>query len=229
MRAQALWLSILLSAVPFAACAQSGGGEVPVEDRNAFIERCVAETIAEWPGAADQAGTICGSKWELIDATAPLADAVLALTPSPGEALDPPAARGRLEGVDWVDTPDARSFAIGRLGALDVNVAREPEPTVTFAWIAEGEPIPFDLLEALRVRGIQPEMIGCYAFGAGEGGSAYRVDLASRQPIALTINFREAAMATQWASYVVTVAYGGSIPTLTDLRSDGGDWAASCR
>ncbi|MBI5446908.1 MAG: hypothetical protein HY900_37545 [Deltaproteobacteria bacterium] len=107
-------------------------------------------------------------------------------------------------------------------------MARTPARSATISWYKNGEPIPFDVQEALKVRGAELAMIGCLAFGSGEGGRVYRVDAPEKAPFALSISFRNAAVASQSSSYSATADYSGHLPTLAALRRDGGDWSATC-
>ena len=71
-------------------------------------------------------------------------------------------------------------------------------------------------------------MIGCFSFGAAEGGRTYRVAAPGRAPFAVAINFREAAVASQSSSFGATADFSSRVPTLASLKRDGNDWTASC-
>jgi len=223
-------LVTLLSCIPFGIQAQPGSSEAAVrEDQTAFLARCQRETIAQWPDAAPQANSICHSKWDMITATGPLADAVLSLAPAPGATFDATGARSQLKSVRWGAKPEPGFIAAGRLGEFDVSVAQSPAPNVTFSWYKDGEPIPFGLEEALKVRGATLAMIGCLDYGTSEGGRVYRVSARDKAPFALSISFRNAAVASQSSSYSATADYSGRLPTLPDLRRDGSEWSAACQ
>ena len=87
---------------------------------------------------------------------------------------------------------------------------------------------PFDLPEALRTKGAKVTMIGCFAMGAGEGGSAYRIAAPGRTPFAVTISFREAAVASQSSTFGAVADYSARLPTLAVLARGGNEWHASC-
>jgi hypothetical protein len=229
MRWRMVLLLTLLSIIPLGTNAQpGGGGPVVREDQTAYLARCQRETIALYPRAAPQANSICRSRWDMITATGPLADAVLSLAPAPGAAFDPAGARGRLQSVRWGAKPRQGFVASGRLGEIDVGVARTPAPSATFSWFKNGEPIPFDLQEALIVRGAKLAMIGCQNFGAAEGGRVYHVTAPDKAPFGLSISFRSAAVASQSSDYSATADYSGRLPTLAALRRDGSEWSAGC-
>ena len=95
-------------------------------------------------------------------------------------------------------------------------------------WFKEGEPIPFNLEEALRVRGVSLTMIGCLAFGSSEHTRVYHAVTAGKSPVVLSIAARTAAVASQSSDFSVTVEFSGRMPTLASLRADGSEWQAVC-
>ena len=229
MRTRIATLLMPLLCFTSGAHAQPGIGVAAAgEDRSAFNTRCRREILAQSPGAAAQADAICGSKWDMITATGPMGDAVLLLAPPPGATFDPAGARGRLTTVLWSAKPGKDVVASGRLGELEVRVARTPVAGATFDWFKDGTPIPFDLPETLKVRGAKLAMVGCLDFGVGEGGRVYRVTAPGKAPFTLSISFREAAVASQSSSFTATADYGGQLPTLTALRRDGSEWSTAC-
>jgi hypothetical protein len=200
----------------------------PPEDKAAFTARCARETLAQSPGAKAQVNAICGSRWDMVLATAPMADSMMALAPATGAAFDPASAAGRLSAVRWARTPAAGQLKSGSLGELAVGLLGKPAPGASFSWFKNGEPIPFDLEEALRVRGATVAMIGCLNYGAGEGGRVYRVNAPGKAPFALSISFRSAAVASQSSDYTATADFSARLPTLASLRKDGSEWMATC-
>ena len=229
MRTRIAALLMLLYCFPPGALAQPGSNAATTgEDRAAFIVRCRRETVAQSPGAAAQAEAICGSKWDMVTATRPLGDAVLSLAPGPGILFDPAGARGRLTAVRWNTKGAEGSVAVGRLGEIEVRVLQTPVPGATFDWFKDGTPIPFDLPETLKVHGATLAMVGCHDLGASEGGRVYRVTAPGKAPFALSISFREAAVAGQSSSFTATADYSGQLPTLTALRRDGSEWSTTC-
>jgi hypothetical protein len=214
-----MWLT-LVSVASFAA------GQP--EDQAAFTTRCKRETLAQMPNAAAQVDSICGSRWDMVMATAPIADAVLALAPAPGAGFDPVGSAGRLTTVRWAATPVTGQVKSGHLRDVDVGIISKPAPGATFTWFKNGEPIPFDLEEALKVRGATLAMIGCLSYGAGEGGRVYQVNAPGKAPFVLNVAFRSAAVASQSSDYNATAEFGGQPPTLAALRKDGSEWTATC-
>lgn len=179
-------------------------------DRDAYLAQCRRDLIAAYPNARAQADAICASQWDEAVAAGPMAAALLAWAPATGGAFSPAAV-------------DPRS-----LRGLEVSVNRSPAPGVTIRWFRNGEPIPFRLEDALRVRGAELTAIGCMSFGASEGQRVYRVAAPGKAPFALTISYRSAALASQSSDYAAVADYGGRAPTLAALRRDGADWSADC-
>jgi hypothetical protein len=210
------------------AFAQPNSSARLVEDQAAYLARCRSETVARYPNAAPQANSICQSIWSEIVASGPMADAILTAMPRQGVTFDPAAVRGALPSIRWAATPAQGSIASGRLGDIDVSVTRVPAPGLKFMWFKEGEPIPFNLEEALRVRGVSLTMIGCLAFGSAEGTRVYRAVTAGKSAFVLTIAARSAAVASQSSDFSATVDPSGRMPSLASLRADGSDWQASC-
>jgi len=179
-------------------------------DGDAYIAQCRGEFSAAYPNARAQADSICTAQWEEVAAAGPMAGALLAWAPAPGGAFNPSAA-------------DARS-----LRGLEVSVNRPTAPGVTISWFRNGEPIPFRLEDALRVRGAELTPIGCLSFGASEGHRVYRVAAAGKAAFALTISYRSAAVASQSSDFSAIADYSGRTPTLAALRRDGNDWSPAC-
>jgi hypothetical protein len=198
-----------------------------VEDEAAYLARCRQETLVQIPSAKAQVDSICSSKWDMVVETGPIADAVLAFVPESGATFDPKTAPAQVTAVKWgAKKKDYVSF--GRLGDVAVGVVRKPVLGVTFSWFKQGTPIPFDLEGALRVRGVALSMVGCLSYGIGEGSRVYRATAAGKEPFALTIAAREAALASQSSDYSAIADLSGKTPTLATLKGDGSEWAARC-
>lgn len=210
------------------ATAAAAGATARAEDRAAFMTRCKREVVAAYAGAARQADSICGSKWDMVTASNGMVDALLAAAPAAGARFDAAAVRRDLTSVRWRAKADAGQAASGQLRDIAVGLTSTPMPGMSLSWFKNGEPIPFELEEALRVRGASVTMIGCFAMGAAEGGRIWRVAMPGKAPFALTIAFREAAVASQSSDYNASADFSGRLPTLASLRRDGNDWQASC-
>lgn len=210
----------------FALAAGTALAQAPaVENQTAYVARCKRETIAAWPGARAQADSICQSNWGMIVAAGPLADALLALAPPAGTPFEPMAAKARARGVRWAPRAAKGQSAAGKVGETAVTLTAT---NAQLSWFKNGDVIPFNLEQALRVRGSTPAMIGCLAYGAAESTSVYRVAPAGKAPFVLTVARREAAVASQSSDYNVTADFSGRPTTLASLRRGGDDWAATC-
>jgi hypothetical protein len=206
----------------------TAAGVARVEEQAAYVTRCRNETIARFPNARAQADTICQSNWSQIMAAGPLADAILVVAPAQGMAFNPVTVRTALASVQWSARPEQGSVVSGRLGDLDVVVTRMPTPGVTLRWFKNGEPIPFNLDEAFRVRGAGLTMIACLAFSSAEDTRVFRVTASGKSPFVLTIARREAAVASQSSDFSASTDFSGTMPSLAVLRRDGSQWQQAC-
>jgi hypothetical protein len=215
--------------VAFLACvAFAGLSAAPAaaqETRAQFLDRCRAETLAASPGSDAWVDEACAGRWPGVTRSNPMLDALLSLfvaeTPS---ALDPADVRARAAMVRW------RSASEGELAGLNVETTRTPTTRLVLNWSAMGEPVPYEPIEALRVRGASVDPIGCYAYGAGESNSVWRVAAPGHVPFALTVYRREAPTASALSHITVSADAERNIPTLDDLRAAEPDpaWMETC-
>jgi hypothetical protein len=223
---------IVLSAAPAAAATAAATATAaaapPVQTEAVYMARCRSETIARTPALVAQAESICRSNWEQVVAAGPMADALLSAAPRLGSAFNPAAVKVALPSVQWAARPMEGTVASGRMGEIVVTATRMPVLGLTQSWFKEGEPIPFQLEEALRGRGATLTMIACLSFGAAESTRVYRVAAAGKSPFALTIAQRGAAVASQSSDFNASADFSGRMPALADLRRDGSEWAAAC-
>ncbi len=194
------------------------------ETQDQFMARCT-QVLAETANMASYAEGACAEQWPKVTRANQMVDAVLSVfvagTPS---ALDPADVQRRASMVRWT------SPSQGRLADLNVETTRTPTTQIIFKWSATGEPVPFDPVEALRVRGASVDPIGCYAFGAGESNSVWRVAAPGHAPFALTVYNREAPTASAMSHITVSADAERNIPTLDDLRAaePDPDWMQTC-
>ncbi len=185
------------------------------ETRDQFMERCtLAHAVAETANMQSYALGDCGEQWIALNRANPMLDAILSVfvagTPS---ALDPADVQRRASIVRWT------SPSQGQLAGLNVEVTRTPTTRIIFNWSATGQPIPYDPVEALRVRGAQVYPIGCYALGAGESNGVWRVDAPGHAPFALTVYRREVPTASALSYITVSADAERNLPTLGDLMA----------
>lgn len=221
-------ISAGLLTVPISLQAQPSGGTVLVENQAAYLVRCRNQTIARFPNVRAQADSICQSNWMEIVAAGEMADTILTAAPREGAAFDPIAMRTALGSVQWAARPEQGTVASGRLGDLYVAVTRMPAPGAIIRWFKEGEPIPFNLDEALRVRGATLTMIACLAFGSSEDTRVYHVSASGKAPFALTVSRREAALASQSSDFSASADFSGIMPSLAELRRETSEWQSAC-
>lgn len=194
------------------------------ETQDQFMARCT-QVLAETANMASYAEGACAEQWPKVTRANQMVDAILSVfvagTPS---ALDPADVQRRASMVRWT------SPSQGRLADLNVETTRTPTTQIIFKWSATGEPVPFDPVEALRVRGARVDPIGCYAFGAGESNSVWRVEAPGHAPFALTVYNREAPTASAMSHITVSADAERNIPTLGDLRAAEPDpeWMETC-
>jgi hypothetical protein len=194
------------------------------ETQDQFMARCT-QVLAETANMASYAEGACAEQWPKVTRANQMVDAILSVfvagTPS---ALDPADVQRRASMVRWT------SPSQGRLADLNVETTRTPTTQIIFKWSATGEPVPFDPVEALRVRGASVDPIGCYAFGAGESNSVWRVEAPGHAPFALTVYNREAPTASAMSHITVSADAERNIPTLDDLRAaePDPDWMQTC-
>jgi len=212
LRLRSAIVAVTLSCLTGEALGQTREGAALVEDQAAYLARCRREMIAAYPNARAQADTICRSRWGEVVAASPMADAIFAVAPASGRAFDPATARAK----------------IGRPRGITLAVTRRPSLGVTLSWNSSGEPISFNLEDAMAVRGARLSMIACQSFGSSEGTHVYSVNAAGKAPFALTIAFLNAAVASQSSNFTASVDFSGRMPSLTALRRDGGEWTPEC-
>lgn len=225
---------LILTVLAGAACSAPPATATATaqESESQFIARCRRDVVADDPRAAEWAHDSCVESWGRIAAAGPMLDTLLPLFASgAAPAATPAAIRAALPALRWTQKGSDDAVASAPLGDLTVEILNAPPGRIRFGWSKVGEPIPYDVIEALRSRGARLTPIGCYAFGAGESNTVWRVDMPSHAPFALTVYRREAPTGDAWSFLAITADADRRIPTLATLRSEepGGDWAAgSC-
>ena len=219
----------LLILIALAGTACTAPAATAQESESQFVARCRREVVADDPRSAEWAHDICQDNWVRVAAAAPMLDAALPLfATDAAPAASPEAVRAALPDLRWMGAAadDARWTAL--VGDVSMEILRTPPGRVRFGWSKVGEPIPYDVVEALRSRGARLTPIGCYAYGASESNTVWRVDLPGHAPFALTIYRREAPTASASSFLTVSVDADRRIPTLARLRAEdpGGDWTA---
>lgn len=213
-----------------AAAALPAPAALSQDARERFLDRCREGVLAQNPGA-DWADSHCAEIWPAVTRSNPLVDAILSpFAEGAPAALDPADVRARATAVRWLPSrPGAQAFE-GALGPVKVVARRAPSSVLELSWTAVGEPVPYEIVEALRARGAGVAAIGCYAYGAGESNTVYRVEAQGRAPFAMTVYRREAPTGSAWSSLTITADAERNIPTLDGLKAAEPDpeWTADC-
>lgn len=116
-------------------------------------------------------------------------------------------------GVRWTGTPAGRALAQGTFGGVRAEIVGRSQPEqVAVSWMKVGEPVPFDVPEAMRKRGVTVTQVSCEKRGVGEGQRVYAGTAPGRAPFTLTVEMREAPTASANSSYVASVSLDGRHP-----------------
>lgn len=193
-----------------------------VESQAQFVARCAAERRRAYPSlSAAQAGGQCQDVWKMVLASKPIVDHIKALPSERPASIA--ATKASLTGVVWTKAQQ------GRLGKLDVVIeGSSAAAKVNWDWSAVGQPVPYDVAEALKVNGATLALIGCENLGAGEGTEVYRVTLPGKPAFAVTIGHRDAPTASASSTYNVVADISGNLPTLRSLNARGEEFKARC-
>lgn len=199
------------------------------ETQAAFLARCQRETIAENPESRRWAADACRETWTRVTASGPAADVLMSLARARAAG---PLNMGQIQAatapIRWASRAQGgiAQGSLGRLGAgIDMRAG-----TLSLDWSEVGGLIPYDIPQALKVRGVVLTQVACQAVGAGERTRVYRMTGPGQAPVGLTIYEREAPTANANSTYGATVDVVRPPPTLAALRARGPDegWAATC-
>lgn len=188
---------------------------VPAEARPRFLAECRQAYVSRSADAARWADEQCVADWGKVTASAAATDALLAALPAAaGEAVPLASLRQRLAGVRWAAKPRSRELsASGRLGNLDVSVTGAPAAkTLGMNWMEVGAEPPYDIVGAMRVRGVTLTEIACEEFGAGEWQRVFSGSAPGRAPFRLELGQRTAPFANSNSYYGVTIDLSGRAP-----------------
>lgn len=209
------------------------------ESRAAFVTRCRADTLRAHPDWASGVAEMCTERWNRATAAMPFVEALLAVAARPPASLRTAAdLRAALPAVRWnppsAPIAPATLYIDGSIGAIAVAAqGRGRIDTFGLHWSEKGETPPYDVAEALRVRGVALRPIACAsgggAFGNGEN-HVYRVDLPGAAPFALTTFSAIAEIGMQDSFYTADIDIGKPLPTLASVRAADPDspWTADC-
>ncbi len=195
-----------------AGCGATAADSAPVEDEAGFLTRCRAELLETLPQAASWADAHCADRWQWAGNAAPIADALLALAPETGGAVTADM-RAPLTAVQWTSATE------GTLGDLTATLSGSGR--ISFKWQKQGGETHYDLIQALRMRGVTLESLGCPRYPMASMGQE-KVMIAKaegRAPFVLTVYGRHAPTGVEYALYDVDVEFGGTVPDSAALAA----------
>ena len=188
---------------------------VPPEARPRFLADCRQAYVSRSADAARWADDQCVEDWNKITASAAATDALLAALPAaPGEVVALASLRQRLGGVRWAAKPGSREVsASGSLGKLSVAVTGAPAAkSVGVNWMEVGALPPYDIVGAMRARGVTLTEIACEEFGSGEWQRVFSGSAPGRAPFRLEVAQRTAPVANANSYYGATIDLSGRAP-----------------
>jgi hypothetical protein len=221
------------AAEPPPPSAAAGGSP---ETQAQFVPRCARERMAKYKGLKESIATSsCQEIWKMAQASMPAANGLLAVgggAPGPmTQAAVRTAITGAGPGVVWGGAVGKGMPASGKIGQWQVQLHGQTLiDNVAYAWAKVGQPIPYDVVEAMKIKGAHLTEVACQNLGGGEGTHVYKVDFAGRPTFGLTVYGREAPTASANSSYSATADLKGPAPTLAALKRtpDGADYQAKC-
>lgn len=197
--------SVAVLGLLLAGCGATAADSAPIEDEAGFRTRCRAELLETHPQAASWADAHCADRWQWAGNAGPIADALLALAPEAGGTVTADM-RERLTAVQWSSATE------GKLGDLTVTLSEGGG--ISFHWRKQGGEVPYDLIQALRIRGVTLESLGCPRYPMASMGQE-KVMIAKaegRAPFVLTVYGRFAPTGSEYALYDVDADFDGVIP-----------------
>lgn len=199
--------------------------DVAVESQSDFVARCTRETIASNPQAQSWAENACRVNWDRVVAAQPMVEAILTAAPETIAPVDASTLADRLIMIEWAGQPADNTAASGQMGDLEASIENAPHSTLSFQWGAVGQPVPYDVEQALRGRRAELTKVSCQALGPGETEKVYHVTGPGRAPFGLTIYTREAPTADASSFFNARVDLSGRVPTVADAP---GEWSPMC-
>lgn len=185
------------------ACDMAPAEAAPVEDEAAFMARCKAD-----------GGVECGFRWRAMVNAAPMAEAVIALAPLPGQqTLSREDMRRRLPRVRWSSATE------GELENLRVRLPADGR--IAFDWRKVGAEVAYDLPGALRARGVALQTLGCPQYPGAAVGQEWvlRASPPGRADFTLSVYVRPAPAGFAPGVYEADVEFARPTPTLAALRA----------
>jgi len=187
---------------------------VPANAEAGFLAQCRKDYVSRDASAARWADDQCKADWRRVVASGPAADALLAVALSPGERPSLDAIKQRATGVRWAARATAPLVAVGSLGGLSASVEGRGTPTaVGLNWSEIGAEIPYDVVNAMRIRGVTLVQMSCEKLGTGEGSRIYAGTAPGRAPFKLNLDQRTAPTGNATSYYGVSISLDGRHPS----------------
>ena len=200
-----------LLALPAAGAAAQAS---VVETEEAFTLRCIEEIAARWPNSENWAGDACRVKWEWASTAGPMAEAIIGLAGIAGGASpSPEAMQDALPMVGW------SSSAEGRFGDLGITLV--DSGAVSFHWEEMGSEGRYNLIDALRMRGVRLTTLGCPVYPGASMGTekVMRAEAEGVAPFTITVYSRPAPVGFSPGVYSVDVELGAAAPDRAALEA----------
>jgi hypothetical protein len=202
------------------------------ETQTVFMARCRRERLAlDRRMTVAQADSSCEDIWTKAVAALPAANAILALGGGAPGPMSQATVRAAFSGATWGGRPSPGVPSSGRLGQWSIALRGQTLINeVSFEWGKKGDSTPYDVVEALRVRGARVTSVACYGYGASEQNNVYRVEAPGRPPFGVRIYDHHAGTAVETANYNVVVELNGTAPTFASVKRgpDGAEYQARC-
>lgn len=180
-----------------------------------FLAQCQGEILSVQPSAAPWVDDHCRTLWSRAVATASMAEVILALMPAAGSGLlSASEARAQLSMVQW------SSETTGTLDEARVDLS-DTGSRISFYWQQQGMASPYNIIDALRIRGATLRTLGCPQYpGATMGREKVMLaELEGQSSFLITVYTRPAPTGTEQGLYQVDVDFSGEIPGMAALQA----------
>ncbi|MEZ5688113.1 MAG: hypothetical protein R3E21_04890 [Caenibius sp.] len=195
-----------------AGCGATAADSAPLEDEAGFLAGCRAELVEATPQAASWADAYCADEWQFAGKAVPMADALVALAPEAGSTVVADM-RAPLTSVQWSSATE------GKFG--DLTTALSGSGRISFNWQKQMGEVPYRLFQALRIRGVTLETLGCPTFMGPSLGreKVMLVKPEGRIPFVLAVYSRNAPTGTEYGVYEVDADFSGAVPDRAALAA----------
>jgi hypothetical protein len=173
----------------------------------------------------------CEEIWRQAQAAMGPATALMAVGGGAPGPMTQAATRALIPGVTWGGAVGRGMPASGRQGAWQVGLLGQTLiDGVEYSWGKVGEPIPYDVPEAMRIKGARLTEVACQNLGGGEATRVYRVEAPGRPAFGLTVYGRNAPTANANSSYSAKADLRAQAPSLAAIKRtpEGADFTATC-